>query len=275
MVERDPVKAFREYVRAVFAAYAFHVELPDAYTRLFHREQTSRAIDRLRTVAATHPDQALEICNELSSWRLTGVDAPELERMLNEHSWDELQTALFPREPSLEELDRETEYARRLRLVRRELEPELLKPVPEEEPTSIFDRVRRRRGDDNSEPGDTEPRERPFSPLLEAAVEPERFALDDTAWPRWWKDELAPEEWSTVDVEERLPEELEGDLREAIAALPPQRREVLELRDIRGWSARSVGRELGITETDQTIMLHRARSAVRRALDPKFVRSDP
>jgi hypothetical protein len=275
LFEHDAVKAFREYLRAVFAAYAFHAApFPDGYTRLFHREQTSRALERLRTVAATRPDQAREICNELSSWRLTGVDAPELARMLDERSWDELQTGLFPREPHLDELDRETDYAQRARLIQLELGPELLQPSVEEGP-SFMGRMFRRRGDGGPVHEDPEPHDRGFSTLLETAVGPQHFAVDDEAWPRWWKDELAPAEWQSLDADERLPEELEAALQDAIATLPPRRREVLELRDVRGWSARSVSRELDITETDQTIMLHRARSAVRRALDPKFVRREP
>lgn len=58
-----------------------------------------------------------------------------------------------------------------------------------------------------------------------------------------------------------------GELREAVAALPPLRRRVLELRDVEGWTRTAVSRELDISEDDQLIMLHRARAAVHRALD--------
>ena len=57
---------------------------------------------------------------------------------------------------------------------------------------------------------------------------------------------------------------------EAIAALPPRQREVITLRDIQGYSAAEACNALGVTETNQRVLLHRARSKVRAALEELF-----
>ena len=54
----------------------------------------------------------------------------------------------------------------------------------------------------------------------------------------------------------------------AIAALPLAQREVITLRDIEARSASEVCNALGLTETNQRVLLHRARSRVRTALEP-------
>jgi RNA polymerase sigma-70 factor (ECF subfamily) len=56
-------------------------------------------------------------------------------------------------------------------------------------------------------------------------------------------------------------------LREAIDALPPSQREVIRLRDVLGWGSSEVCNALEISETNQRVLLHRARAKVRRALE--------
>ena len=56
-------------------------------------------------------------------------------------------------------------------------------------------------------------------------------------------------------------------IERAIEALPPTQRAVISLRDIEGWSAEEVCNALTLTETNQRVLLHRARSAVRAALE--------
>ena len=53
----------------------------------------------------------------------------------------------------------------------------------------------------------------------------------------------------------------------AIEALPPMQAEVIRLRDVLGWSSEEVRNALELTETNQRVLLHRARARVRRALE--------
>ena len=59
-------------------------------------------------------------------------------------------------------------------------------------------------------------------------------------------------------------------LADAIAALPAAQREVLVVRDVEGLSAGEACNVLGLTDTNQRVLLHRARSRVRSALERHF-----
>jgi RNA polymerase sigma-70 factor (ECF subfamily) len=58
-----------------------------------------------------------------------------------------------------------------------------------------------------------------------------------------------------------------GVIERAIEALPPTQRAVITLRDIQGLSSEEVRNALDLTETNQRVLLHRARSKVRSALE--------
>lgn len=72
---------------------------------------------------------------------------------------------------------------------------------------------------------------------------------------------------------------LDGELRARIEAaierLPARQRTVLTLRDVEGWSAEEVCNAMGISETNQRVLLHRARSRVRQELAPYIEDSSP
>lgn len=53
----------------------------------------------------------------------------------------------------------------------------------------------------------------------------------------------------------------------AVADLPPAQREVFTLRDIEGLTAEEACAVLGVTANNQRVLLHRARSRVRRELE--------
>jgi RNA polymerase sigma-70 factor (ECF subfamily) len=66
--------------------------------------------------------------------------------------------------------------------------------------------------------------------------------------------------------EQVLWKELLARLRAAIEALSPAQRNVIVLRDIQGLSSEEVCDHLEISEGNQRVLLHRARSSVRLAL---------
>jgi RNA polymerase sigma-70 factor (ECF subfamily) len=117
--------------------------------------------------------------------------------------------------------------------------------------------------------GQREGRTVPFSALErpdavpEAAVEADRFRPpDDERWPGHWA--AKPEPWP----EERLlAAETRAVVESAIDQLPPAQRAVISLRDVEGWSSEETCNALGVTETNQRVLLHRARSKVRQALE--------
>jgi RNA polymerase sigma-70 factor, ECF subfamily len=65
-----------------------------------------------------------------------------------------------------------------------------------------------------------------------------------------------------------LAKEASEHLKRAIDALPENLRIVLTMRDVEGFSSEEVCNVLGIRETHQRVLLHRARSKVRAVLQP-------
>ena len=59
-----------------------------------------------------------------------------------------------------------------------------------------------------------------------------------------------------------------AQIEQAIQALPSNQRQVIVLRDIEGVDSEEACQILNITSTNQRVLLHRARSKVRRALNP-------
>jgi RNA polymerase sigma-70 factor (ECF subfamily) len=86
----------------------------------------------------------------------------------------------------------------------------------------------------------------------------------DDATGRW---KSLPHEWSGIPEESLLGAETVDRLRQVIASLPPLQAEVIRFRDVLGWSAEEVCDALDITEANQRVLLHRARTRVRRELD--------
>jgi RNA polymerase sigma-70 factor (ECF subfamily) len=104
--------------------------------------------------------------------------------------------------------------------------------------------------------------ENPFEP----AVDPERFLpADDPNWPGHWA--APPTSWAQTPEQIVLSGEARAYIDNAIAALSPAQQEVITLRDVEGWTSEEVCNVLGITETNQRVLLHRARSKVRQALE--------
>jgi RNA polymerase sigma-70 factor, ECF subfamily len=120
--------------------------------------------------------------------------------------------------------------------------------------------------------GVREARSTPFSALGDgddsadeiSGVEAGRF----TANGRW---SAPPIRW-----EDETPEKLLGNqqamalLEVELRQLPERQRVIVVLRDTLGWTAEEVCNALEITETNQRVLLHRARSRLRARLEAHF-----
>src|SRR4051794_23158581 len=115
--------------------------------------------------------------------------------------------------------------------------------------------------------GQREARSIPFSAAVgpdEPSVDPERFMGPDQRWPGGWA--LGPAEWQTPE-EELLGGETRDVILRAIDELPEAQRTVITMRDVEGLPAGEVAEALEISEGNQRVLLHRARSKVRRAIE--------
>jgi RNA polymerase sigma-70 factor (ECF subfamily) len=109
--------------------------------------------------------------------------------------------------------------------------------------------------------------------LGDRAVESSRFRPSDAErWRDHWA--VGPVPWA-VPEDELLAGEARQVMLEAIAALPPAQREVLVLRDLEGEGTTETCNALGLTDTNQRVLLHRARSRVRNALEQYFDATEP
>jgi RNA polymerase sigma-70 factor (ECF subfamily) len=123
--------------------------------------------------------------------------------------------------------------------------------------------------------GKREARTIPFAALASAeasADEPvdlDRFLpIDDSAHPGGWS--TLPANWDEQPEGRLLSDETLRVVREAIEQLPPMQAMVITLRDLQQWSSQEVREALDISEANQRVLLHRARTKVRRALEEYF-----
>jgi RNA polymerase sigma-70 factor (ECF subfamily) len=102
----------------------------------------------------------------------------------------------------------------------------------------------------------------------EPAVPAERFRPLDDKWPNNWA--VPPQSWGESADAGLLAGETMDLVKRAIARLPMAQQQVITLRDIEGWAAEDICNILKISETNQRVLLHRARSHVRSALESHF-----
>jgi len=109
----------------------------------------------------------------------------------------------------------------------------------------------------------------PFSALaaLEAGAEPvdsDRFDAHGA-----WRE--PPSAWTAEDPERiAMGVETRAAIEAAIQDLPEAQRAVITLRDLEGLETEEICNLLGITVTNQRVLLHRARARVRRALEERL-----
>jgi RNA polymerase sigma-70 factor, ECF subfamily len=101
------------------------------------------------------------------------------------------------------------------------------------------------------------------------------LAGDDLDRPTWDPSAFdTPGAWTSLPFDWRgLPEDrVEGHetltvIGRAIESLPPMQAEVIRLRDVLGWSSEEVRNALDLTDTNQRVLLHRARAKVRATVE--------
>lgn len=95
----------------------------------------------------------------------------------------------------------------------------------------------------------------------EPAVDPDRFRPSGS-----WNE--PPQPWDLASPEKRAESaQLLEHVRNAIDGLPGGQRAVVLLRDVEGCAAEEACNVLGLSETNQRVLLHRGRSRVRKALE--------
>ena len=117
--------------------------------------------------------------------------------------------------------------------------------------------------------GQREGRSIPFSALSgdddEPAVDAEWFQATTERFPGGWR--TFPDDWRGIPEERLVAHETLARIGRAIDALPPLQAEVIRMRDVLGWTSEEVRNALDLSETNQRVLLHRARGRVRREVD--------
>ena len=80
-----------------------------------------------------------------------------------------------------------------------------------------------------------------------------------------------PVHWADQVLDRLTAPALAARVRQEIAELPPGQKAVVTLRDIDGLSSSEVCAILDITEGNQRVLLHRARTRIRAALEQEVM----
>ena len=119
--------------------------------------------------------------------------------------------------------------------------------------------------------GEREGRSVPFSSFASDADADEGATVDADRFQRGGQFEgawrSAPSRWSDLPENRLVGKETIEVAQAAIAALPESQRAVITMRDVDGLSSEEVRNVLGLSESNQRVLLHRARAKVRRALE--------
>jgi len=97
-------------------------------------------------------------------------------------------------------------------------------------------------------------------------VDPDRFRpASEGIWEGHWRD--GPTPWREIPEDSMVYSETLKIVQRSIDSLPETQRAVMTLRDIHELSSEEVCNVLDISETNQRVLLHRARARVRQALE--------
>jgi RNA polymerase sigma-70 factor (ECF subfamily) len=108
----------------------------------------------------------------------------------------------------------------------------------------------------------------PFSSLIEREEESDTSVAESESLAGGWISLMKDEQ----DIPEACLLSLETHrfVAESIKTLPTSQRAVMVLCDIEGWRPEEICTRLGISMVNQRVLLHRARSKVRRMLEKRF-----
>lgn len=102
----------------------------------------------------------------------------------------------------------------------------------------------------------------------EPSVAESRFHDRDHPQAGAWR--ARPTDWGLLPDAVLAAAETREVIDAAVSALPPNQRQVIVMRDLDGLTGSEVSAALGLTEINQRVLLHRARSRVRAALERHF-----
>ena len=111
-------------------------------------------------------------------------------------------------------------------------------------------------------------RSRPFSSICEEpgdterlAVEANKFSDDRHGWL------LAQNRWRQTPEDQLLSRETVNLVAAQLREMPSRQAAVVVMRDVHGFTAAEVCGVLGLTESNQRVLLHRGRACIRKAID--------
>jgi RNA polymerase sigma-70 factor (ECF subfamily) len=118
--------------------------------------------------------------------------------------------------------------------------------------------------------GGREGRSVPFAALAgddldQPSWDPSAFLGPGEEWAGHWS--TLPFDWRGAPADRAEARELLAVIGRAIDGLPPMQAEVIRLRDVAGWTSEEVRNALDLTDTNQRVLLHRARATVRAAIE--------
>lgn len=108
-------------------------------------------------------------------------------------------------------------------------------------------------------------------PSFDGEVEEREDTVDASCFGTYgfWK--KSPARWNEENPEALVTQrETRLAIEAAMEALPPGQRAVVTLRDLEGWSSEETCNVLEISESNQRVLLHRARARIRTALETHF-----
>ena len=126
--------------------------------------------------------------------------------------------------------------------------------------------------------GEREQHSIPMSSLVPEAddgpvLDPDRFLpATHSRYPGHWA--MSPTAWP-IPEEGLFAGETREVIAEAIRELPPNQRAVIALHDVEGWPPEEVCEALQVSDVNQRVLLHRARTKVRSALEGYFGAVEP